>query len=118
MKRKEIDTVFERYDPAVEQVTWAHLLSSKVIDQQNTAVGFHLEGCFIKLMHLIINQIKTFQCQLATYYNEWPPNFYPAWIASLAGPQIASAASGRSFCIWGKFMAHLIVNFDHLPIQI
>src|SRR5687768_16644550 len=46
---QEIYTVFERDDPAVEQITRAYLLASKVINQQDAAVGFYLERRLIKL---------------------------------------------------------------------
>ncbi len=69
-------------------------------------------------MYLVINEIKTFQRQLTADHNEWSANLHPTRIASLAGPQIACAARGWFFSIRRKFMAHLVVYFDHLPIKI
>ena len=58
MKREEVHAVFERDDPAVEQVTRADLLSSKVIDQQNAAIGFYLERRFIEFMDFIVDKVQ------------------------------------------------------------
>jgi hypothetical protein len=44
-----IDAVFQRDNPAVEQVARADLLASKVVDQQDTAVGLYLEWSLIVL---------------------------------------------------------------------
>ena len=61
MKREEVDAVFERHDPAIQQIARAHLLASKVVDQQNSTVRFDLERRFIKFVYFIVNKIEPFE---------------------------------------------------------
>ncbi len=44
---KIIDPVFERDDPAVEEVARSDLLAAEIVDQQNSSVGFHLERSLV-----------------------------------------------------------------------
>src|SRR5689334_1512626 len=85
MQREEIHAVFERDDPAVEQIARSYLLASKVVNQQDAAIRFDLEGRFVKLMDIIIDEIESFQGQLTTDHDEWTTYFYPAWVTPLTG---------------------------------
>src|SRR5215211_3324498 len=91
MEGEEVHAVFERNDPAVEQITWPHLLAPKIVDQQDAAIGFHLERRFIKFMDLIVDEIEPFQSQFAANHNKRTPNFHPARVAPLACAQVARA---------------------------
>ena len=53
--------VFQRDNPAVQQVARAYLLAAKVVDQQDAAVGFDLERRFIEFMDIIKYQVEPSQ---------------------------------------------------------
>jgi hypothetical protein len=59
---RKIDAVFERDDPAVEQVARAHLLPPEVVDQEDAAIGFHLKRRFVIFVHVVVYQVQAFEC--------------------------------------------------------
>ena len=106
MQGQEIQAVFKRHDPAVEQVAWADELAAKVVDQQDAAVGFNLEGGFIKFIDIIENQVKPGQGQFTANDNEGPANAQPARVAAYGG-RAQGARAGRGGSL---FVGELVVD--------
>ena len=87
-----IDAVFEGHNPAVEQVARADHLAAKVVDQQNAAVGFDLEGRFVIFQGVVEDQVQAGQGQLAAGDDKGPADAHPARVAARARAQRAGAA--------------------------
>ena len=61
MQRQVINAVFQRHNPAIQQVARPHLLPAKIIDQQDAAVGFHLEWRLVEAVDVVEDQVQPAQ---------------------------------------------------------
>ena len=103
---EEINTAVQRYNPAIEQLVGPHALPSKVIDDEDAIVGFHLQRSGVELRDRIELQFQHLNRQLATNEYRWPIAEHPARIVAL-----------RVRLIGGN--VHVgIVNSDDLSIDV
>ena len=118
MQGQVIDPVFQRNDPAVEQVARAHLLAAKVVDQQDPAVGFHLERRLVKFVHIVEHQVQAGQGQLAADDDKRPADAHPARVAACAGAQRACPAAQVASSFGRKLVVDRVIQLDHLAIHV
>src|SRR5260221_11299209 len=52
---------FDRDNPAIEQIARAHLLTTKVVNQEHAAVGLDLIRCFIEFIDWVVDQVQACQ---------------------------------------------------------
>ena len=107
MQGEVIDAVFQWDNPAVEQIARADHLAAKVIDEQDAAVGFHLEGCFVVFERIVKDQVQPSQGQFAARDNKGPADFDPARIAAGAAAQRAGAGGG-GVLFAGEFVVYRV----------
>src|ERR1051325_1434757 len=70
-------------------------------------------------MDFIINQIEPFQRQFTTDNDEGSPDFHPARITPLTRAQVARTPRRIwKFCIRRELVTDLIIDFDHLSIEV
>ncbi len=80
-----IETVFQRDDPAIEQIARANLLAAEVVNEQDAAIGFDLERGFVKFGGVVENKVEAFKREFAADDDEGATNFQPAWVAAHVG---------------------------------
>ena len=88
-----IHAVFERDDPAVEQVARAHLLAAKIVNQQDAAIGLDLERGFVKFMRVVEDQVEACEGQLAADHDERTADLDPARVAPRGRTQVPRPAA-------------------------
>ncbi len=84
--RRQVQKVisgFHRHDPAVEQLACRNLLSAKVIDDQATAIAFHMDWGFENSGHRTERCLKMLQFQFASDNNRRALDADPAIINAL-----------------------------------
>ena len=61
MQGQVVDPIFKGHNPTVKQVAWTDELSTEVVDQQNTTIGFYLERRLIEFIDIVKYKVKTFK---------------------------------------------------------
>ncbi len=70
-------------------------------------------------MHFVIYEVESFQGQFPADDDKRTANLHPARIAALTGAQVAGAAvPGGRLSIRGQLVADLVVDLDHLAVEI
>src|SRR5690606_31768711 len=109
---EEVYVLFHGDDPAVEQVARANLLPAEVVDEEQPAVGLHLEGRLVEFVNRIVLQIQTVQRQFAADHDDGPVNPDPARVAAVA----AKRPRGTCPFLLHRRMVDAIVKHDDLPV--
>src|SRR5580698_1267046 len=78
-----VDFAIERNNPAVQQLLRTKTLASKVVDDEEAVVGFHLHRSGVVLHHRIKLQLQHLDGQLAAYHDRRPLAEHPARIATV-----------------------------------
>ena len=76
-KREEIVAVFQRDDPAVEQLGRLDPLPAEVVDQQAAAVALHLQRGFADVAVRIVADFQAVHRQLAADDHRRPADLHP-----------------------------------------
>src|SRR5262249_39981659 len=113
---EEVVTVFERHDPAVEQLLRAAQLPAEVVDQEDAAVGLDVQRSLVKVRLGVEFQVEHGQVQFTARNDNRPADAYPARIDRSG---IEQAPDGR-FLVFqpvvgglvGKLMYRLVVDGD------
>ena len=75
-----IGALFQRNDPAIEQVVRIHLLPAEVIDEKHPAVGFDVGRRFVEAQRGTVRQVEFIERHFAAGDDQWPSNPHPALI--------------------------------------
>src|SRR5262249_11187154 len=76
--------VFQRHDPAIEQVTGADQLSAEIVNEEDAAVGFQMQRRLIEVGIDAVAQIEHAEIQFTTGDDDRPADTHPARIDSIS----------------------------------
>src|ERR1700728_1124784 len=79
-----VDAALEGHDPAIEQVGRAYQLAAKVIDDEASAQGLHVERSLVEIGCGVVPQIEHLQRQFAASDDERPAAGNPTRVVFLA----------------------------------
>src|SRR5207253_509231 len=83
VEREEVHALFQRDDPAVEEVLRAALLAAEVVDEEDSAVRLELERRLVELRVLVIDEVEVLERELATDHDERTLRLDPAQVHAL-----------------------------------
>src|SRR5207244_680659 len=116
-QREEVMPAFQGKNPAVEQLFGTAQLPAEVVDEEDAAVGFHVQRGLVEVRLGIVAQIEHFQIQLTAGDDDGAARPNPAWVHRT---RIQKSAYGRFVIlhalVWrllGKLMDRLIEDGDN-----
>lgn len=95
LQRKVVVPLLERDHPSIQKFLDTHALPAKVIDQQDPAIAFELQGSFADVGVRVASDFEHRHRQFATSDNGWPQNANPSAI-DVAFHQQTVAVSKRA----------------------
>lgn len=110
-KCEVVDATFERNDPAIEEFGGFDALSSEVIDEEATAVAFHLEGRFAGVAARVVTDFEIVEGEFATDNHGWTADADPAAIKFVGRHDLVLRMG-----IDGGVMVGCIEEFDDIPV--
>ena len=75
-----VDPLLEGHDEAVQQLPRRDVLAPEVVDQEDAAVGLHLQARLVELEGRLPDQVQHREVELATDLDEWTPAADPALV--------------------------------------
>ena len=85
MQRQEVDAALERHDPAVQEVARRDALAAEVVDDEDAAVGLHLDRRFVEPRDRVEREVEHLQRQLAADHDDRPLDLFPAPVVRRRG---------------------------------
>ena len=83
-QREEIVPVFQRNDPAVQQLGRLDPLAAEVVDQQAAAIALHLQRRFADIAERVVADFQAVHRQFAADDDGGPANLHPAAVVCRA----------------------------------
>ena len=80
MQVQIIDARFQRDDPSIEEIARRHALAPEVVDDEDAAVRFQMNGRFVELRQVAVSEVEHFERQLAADRDDRPADSHPAAI--------------------------------------
>lgn len=95
---EEVETLFERHDPAIEQLDRLHALAAEVVNDERAAVALKLDGGFAGLAGRVVLDFEGFHRQLAADDDGGAANLHPA-VVDHVGPEDGVFLTGNLLVI-------------------
>ena len=89
-----VDPVFQRHDPAVQQLLGPDALAAEVVHEQHAAVGFHLQRRLVELRNRVEGQVEHLERQFAAHGDDRPLDADPPAVAR--APELTSKVGSIS----------------------
>src|SRR5581483_2424535 len=90
-EREEVVAIFERQDPAIEQLLGTAQLAAEVVDEKDAAVGLDVQRCLVEVGLGVIAKVEHLQVEFAAGDNDGAADADPTGVD---GAGVEQAADG------------------------